>query len=110
MSKNFEITDKDYEFILFYNQAESALAEEIDKFKPINLDIAYLASKGIIKLRFDKNSVSSEVLNDFKNNIRNTLNEYILSTENIPASKVLLDLLHENKLTISLVESVTGVI
>ena len=108
LSKNFARTDKDYEFILFYNQAESALAQEIDKFKPINLDIAYLASKGIIKMRYDKNSVSSDVLKDFKNNIRNTLNPYILSTENIPASKVLLDLLYENKLTISLVESVTG--
>ena len=91
-----------------YKRQESALAEEIDKFKPINLDIAYLASKGIIKMRYDRNSVSPEVLNDFKNNIRNTLNAFILSIENIPASKVLLDLLHENKLTISLVESVTG--
>ena len=108
MNKNFERTEKDYEFILFYNQAESALAQEIDKFKPINLDIAYLASKGIIKLRYDKNSVPSEAIIDFKNNIRKTLNDYILSTENIPASKVLLNLLHEKKLTISLVESITG--
>ena len=108
LNKNFERTEKDYEFILFYNQAESALAQEIDKFKPINLDIAYLASKGIIKLRYDKNSVPSEALIDFKNNIRKTLNDYILSTENIPASKVLLDLLHEKNLTISLVESITG--
>ena len=108
LSKNFARTDKDYEFILFYNQAESALAQEIDTFKPINLDIAYLASKGIIKLRYDKNSVPSEALTEFKNNIRKTLNDYILSTENIPASKVLLDLLHDNKFTISLVESITG--
>jgi PncC family amidohydrolase len=36
------------------------------------------------------------------------MNEYILSTENIPSSKVLLDLLHEKELSISLVESVTG--
>ena len=108
LNKNFERTEKDYEFILFYNQAESALAQEIDKFKPINLDIAYLASKGIIKLRYDKNSVPSEAIIDFKNNIRKTLNDYILSTENIPASKVLLNLLHEKKLTISLVESITG--
>ena len=108
LSKNFERSDKDYEFILFYNQAESALAQDIDKFKPINLDIAYLASKGIIKMRYDKNSVPPEDLIDFNNNIRKKLNEYILSTENIPASKVLLDLLHENELSISLVESVTG--
>jgi hypothetical protein len=48
----------DYQFVLFFNQAESSLAAEIDKFKPEGLDIAYLASKGIIKLRFDRNSVS----------------------------------------------------
>ena len=108
LNKNFESSNKDYEFILFYNQAESSLAQEIDKFKPKNLDIAYLASNGIIKLRYDKNSVQSEDLISFKNNIKNTLNEYILSTENIQPSKVLLNILDEKKLTISLVESVTG--
>ena len=108
LNKNFESSNKDYEFILFYNQAESALAQEIDKFKPKNLDIAYLASNGIIKLRYDKNSIQSKDLINFKNNIKNKLNDYILTTENIPASKVLLNILDENKLTISLVESVTG--
>lgn len=108
LDKNYETTNKDYEFILFYNQAESSLAQEIDKFKPENLDIAYLASKGIIKLRYDKNSVSSDDIIKFKENIKNKFEEFILSLENIPASKVLLDILIEKKLTLSLVESITG--
>ena len=108
LNNKFTKVEKDYEFILFFNEAESALAEKIDNFKPEGLDIAYLASKGIIKLRIDKNSVSDSLLKDFKYQIENTLKENILSYENIPASKVLLNKLRENNYTISLVESVTG--
>ena len=108
LSKYYKSTNKDYGFFLFFNQAESALAQEIDNFKPKNLDIAYLASKGIIKLRYDKNSVNSEDLLTFENNIKQILKDYILSTENISSSRVLLDLLKKYKLKISLVESVTG--
>jgi nicotinamide-nucleotide amidase len=108
LNNKFTKVEKDYEFILFFNEAESALAEKIDNFKPEGLDIAYLASKGIIKLRIDKNSVSDSLLKDFKYQIENTLKDNILSYENIPASKVLLNKLKENDYTISLVESVTG--
>ena len=108
LKNNFTKVEKDYEFILFFNEAESALAEKIDKFKPDGLDIAYLASKGIIKLRIDKNSVNDSLLKDFKYQITNTLKDNILSYENIPASKVLLNKLKENNYTVSLVESITG--
>ena len=108
LKDNFTKVEKDYEFILFFNEAESALAEKIDKFKPEGLDIAYLASKGIIKLRIDKNSVSEDALKNFKNQIKDTLSNNILSYENIPASKVLLRELKAKNYTISLVESITG--
>ena len=108
MKDNFTKIEKDFEFILFFNEAESALAEKIDKFKPQGLDIAYLASKGIIKLRIDKNSVSDDALKDFKNQIKETLSDNILSYENIPASKVLLRELKAKNYTLSLVESITG--
>ena len=108
LKANFSKVEKDYEFILFFNEAESALAEKIDKFKPEGLDIAYLASKGIIKLRIDKNSVSNNALKDFKNQIDESLSHNILSYKNIPASKVLLNELKAKSYTISLVESVTG--
>ena len=108
LKANFSKVEKDYEFILFFNEAESALAEKIDKFKPEGLDIAYLASKGIIKLRIDKNSVSNNELKDFKNQIDESLSHNILSYKNIPASKVLLNELKAKSYTISLVESITG--
>ncbi len=108
LKDNFTKVEKDYEFILFFNEAESALAEKIDKFKPEGLDIAYLASKGIIKLRIDKNSVSDDALKNFKNQIKETLSGNVLCYENIPASKVLLRQLKEKNYTISLVESITG--
>ena len=108
LKDKFTKVEKDYEFILFFNEAESALAEKIDKFKPEGLDIAYLASKGIIKLRIDKNSVSEDALKDFKNQIKESLSHNVLSYENIPASKVLLRELKAKNYTISLVESITG--
>ncbi len=99
---------KEYEFILFYNQAESHLANEINKFKPKDIDIAYLASKGVIKLRYDKNSISKDEQNNFLLNIKNCFNEDILAYENVDISKILFDLLKINDLTISTVESITG--
>ena len=99
---------KNYEFILFYNQAESFLANEIDKFKPKDIDIAYLASKGIIKLRYDKNSLSKDDHKEFINNIEENFNEDILAYENIEISTILSNLLKLNKLTLTTVESITG--
>ena len=108
LKDNFTKVEKDYEFILFFNEAESALAEKIDRFKPEGLDIAYLASNGVIKLRIDKNSVSVDAFKDFKNQINETLSDNVLSYENIPASKVLLRKLKARNYTISIVESITG--
>ena len=99
---------KNYEFILFYNQAESFLANEIDKFKPKDIDIAYLASKGIIKLRYDKNSLSKDDHKEFINNIEENFNEDILAYENIEISTILSNLLKLKNLTLTTVESITG--
>ena len=74
-----EKDNTDYQFVMFFNQAESSLAAEIDKFKPEGLDIAYLAGKGIIKLRFDKNSVSNEQADMFLQNISEKFEDDILS-------------------------------
>ena len=101
-------TPKDYQFILFYNQAESSLAQEVNKYKPDQIDIAYLASKGIIKLRYDKNSITEENSNLFKEQLQETFGADIIAYENIDISKILFELLKENNLTLSLIESVTG--
>ena len=108
LKKNFSTSNKNYDFVLFFNQAESSLAEEIDKFKPKGLDLAYLASKGIIKLRYDKNSISEDKLKEFLNDLNDNFSDSILSYENIPASRALFNLLKEKKLTLSIVESITG--
>ena len=99
---------KDYQFVIFYNQAESSLAQEINKFKPNNMDIAYLASKGIIKLRYDRNSISEEEYILFNKNLNQVFYSEIISYENIDISKILLNLLQEKNITVSFVESVTG--
>ena len=99
---------KDYKFILFYNQAESYLASEINKFKPKVIDIAYLASKGIIKLRYDRNSLSKQDYEKFLIDIKDNFTDDILAYENVDISSILFDLLKSNNLTISTVESITG--
>ena len=99
---------KDYKFILFYNQAESHLASEINKFKPKDIDLAYLASKGIIKLRYDKNSILKKDYEQFLNDIKDSFNDDILAFENVEISSILFELLKSNGLTITTVESITG--
>ena len=108
LSKNYEKENTEYQFVMFFNQAESSLAAEINKFKPEGLDIAYLASKGIIKLRFDKNSVSNDQSDMFLQKIGETFEDDILSYENITVEKVLGNLISDSNLQISFVESITG--
>ena len=108
LKEKYTSSEKDYSFITFFNQPESLLAQSINKFKPASLDLAYLASKGIIKLRYDKNSVTKDELTNFINNIKNEFSEDILAYENISAPNVLFNKLIEQKLTISVVESITG--
>ena len=108
LKEKYTSSEKDYSFITFFNQPESLLAQSINKFKPASLDLAYLASKGIIKLRYDKNSVSKEELDNFINNVKSEFSEDILAYENISAPNVLFNKLIEQKLTISVVESITG--
>ena len=108
LSENFEKNDTDYQFIMFFNQAESSLAAEIDKFKPEGLDIAYLASRGIIKLRFDRNSVSKNEFDKFINKIDEIFSDDILAYENISVEKALGSLVAKNDIKVSFVESITG--
>ena len=108
LKEKYSSSEKDYSFITFFNQPESLLAQSINKFKPASLDLAYLASKGIIKLRYDKNSVTKDELTNFINNIKSEFSEDILAYENISAPNVLFNKLIEQKLTISVVESITG--
>ena len=108
LKEKYTSSETDYSFITFFNQPESLLAQSINKFKPASLDLAYLASKGIIKLRYDKNSVSKEELDNFIKNVKSEFSEDILAYENISAPNVLFNKLIEQNLTISVVESITG--
>ena len=108
LKEKYTSSEKDYSFITFFNQPESLLAQSINKFKPASLDLAYLASKGIIKLRYDKNSVSNDELTNFIKNVKSEFSEDILAYENISAPNVLFNKLIEQNLTISVVESITG--
>ena len=108
LENTYKGNKKEYKFILFYNQAESYLASKVNKFKPKDIDIAYLASKGIIKLRYDRNSLSKQDYEKFLIDINDNFTDDILAYENVDISSILFDLLKSNNLTISTVESITG--
>ena len=108
LQNEYDIKNKQYQFVLFYNQAESQLAQEINKFKPDGIDIAYLASKGVIKLRYDLKSISNKENLKFLQNLKDNFSEDILAFENIPLYTIIGNLLKEKNLTLSIVESVTG--
>ena len=72
------------------------------------IDIAYLASKGVIKLRYDLKSISNKANLKFLHNLKDNFSEDILAFENIPLYTIIGNLLKEKNLTLSIVESVTG--
>ena len=108
LNENFEQKETDYQFVMFFNQAESSLASKINDFKPEGLDIAYLASKGIIKLRFDRSSVEKEDADQFLKKLDEIFSDDILAYENVSVEKVLSNMIIKNNIKISFAESITG--
>ena len=93
---------------MFFNQAESSLASKINDFKPEGLDIAYLASKGIIKLRFDRSSVEKVDADQFLKKLDEIFSDDILAYQNVSVEKVLSNMIIKNNIKISFAESITG--
>ena len=84
---------------------------EISFKKLINLnmgDFYEQRCKGIIKIRYDRNSISEEEYILFNKNLNQVFYSDIIAYENIDISKILLNLLQEKDITVSFVESVTG--
>ena len=97
-----------YKYVSLYGIPESTLADKITEFKPDNLDLAFLPSKGVVKIRYDASKISSQderlfldnISENFKNNVINYSNESIIET-----------LSNELKLkskSVSFIESITG--
>jgi len=97
-----------FKYITIYGIPESNLATEINIFKPMNLELSYLPSYGVVKIRYDKSIVSDKNERVFLEGLDKKYSKNIVSYSNTSLQKVLVDSLSFRKENISIIESVTG--
>ena len=97
-----------FKYITIYGIPESNLATEINVFKPMNLELSYLPSYGVVKIRYDKSIVSDKNERVFLEGLDKKYSKNIVSYSNTSLQKVLVDSLSFRKENISIIESVTG--
>lgn len=101
--------------ILTANIGESFLAVEIEEIEdslPPHIKLAYLPKLGQIRLRLsgtgeDEDALKAEV-EAFAQQIINKVRRYVVIDKDVTLEKALLDIMDENKLTLSTAESCTG--
>ena len=97
-----------YKYVTLYGIPESSLAEGINKFKPQDMEIAYLPKYGVIKLRYDKNSIEKSLEDSFLNKINDLYQKNIVSHSNDSLEMTLYKKMTNSETTLSIVESITG--
>jgi len=98
----------EYKYLTIYGVPESNLSENINSFKPNSMELAYLPSYGIIKLRYDKQSITEDEESQFIDGLNTFYSENIISFSNKSLNKVVFDTLCNENKYLSLVESITG--
>lgn len=101
--------------ILTANIGESFLAVEIEEIEdslPPHIKLAYLPKLGQIRLRLsgtgeDEDALKAEV-ETYAQQIINKVRKYVVIDKDVTLEKALLDIMDENKLTLSTAESCTG--
>lgn len=106
--------------ILHYNIltagiGESFLAEaisEIEESLPAHIKLAYLPKLGQVRLRLsayggDEASLNAEI-KTYVDKISAAVDQYVVTTEDKPLEKAIMDYMQERKLTLSVAESCTG--
>ena len=97
-----------YKYVTLYGIPESSLAEGINKFKPQDMEIAYLPKYGVIKLRYDQYSIQKSAEESFLNKINDLYQENIVSYSNDSLETTLYKKMTNSETTLSIVESITG--
>ncbi len=108
IKKIYEGSNPKFKYVTIYGIPESALAAEINIFKPIGLDLSYLPSYGVVKIRYDKSIVSDKNERVLLEGLEKIYSNNIVSYSNTSLQKVLVDSLSFKKKNISMIESVTG--
>lgn len=115
LQQQFELPVIIHKTILTAGIGESAIAEIIADFEsnlPKEIRLAYLPNYGMVRLRltasgFNK-AATEKLVDDQFNQLKNLVNEYMVTAEDEPMQVVLGKLLFKNKKTISTAESCTG--
>ena len=115
LQQQFELPVIIHKTILTASIGESAIAEIIADFEsnlPKEIRLAYLPNYGMVRLRltasgFNK-AATEKLVDDQFNQLKNLVNEYMVTAEDEPMQVVLGKLLFKNKKTISTAESCTG--
>ena len=108
IKKMYEGSNPKFKYITIYGIPESNLAAEINIFKPIDLELSYLPSYGVVKIRYDKSIVSDKSERVLLEGLDKKYSKNIVSYSNTSLQKVLVDSLSFKKENISIIESITG--
>jgi nicotinamide-nucleotide amidase len=115
IEKTFQLPPLRHITILTHGLAESAMAVKIEPWEkalPASLNLAYLPSPGILKLRlscFDsETSNDSDLLREETAKLQSIIGNYIFGYDNDTIEEVTGQLLREKKRTLAVAESCTG--
>lgn len=110
--KKFGLQELAHRTILTHGIGESFLAEIIldweNRLRAANLEMAYLPSPGLVKLRVTSNQGDFKLVNTFCDELYSIIPEYIFGEGTITMQETLANLLLERNATLSLAESCTG--
>lgn len=115
LSKRYQLPSIYHRTILTAGIGESFLADkiaDIENVLPSYIKLAYLPKLGMVRLRLSTAENADEALiaevEHFAGQIEERVPEYWVSNEDVAFEKAILDLMEQNKLTLSLAESCTG--
>lgn len=101
--------------ILTANIGESFLAKEIEEIEdslPAHIKLAYLPKLGQVRLRLsakgDNEAELHKEVEDYARQIISKVNKFVVTDEDIPLEKAILNLMKSKGLTLSTAESCTG--
>ena len=112
VKEQFGISELAHRTVLTHGIGESFLAEIIEdwenRVRDEGLDMAYLPSPGLVKLRVTSTAGNQELVDKYCEELYPLIPEYIFGEGTITMQGTLADLLKERNATISLAESCTG--
>lgn len=112
VKEQFKISELVHRTVLTHGLGESFLANIIEdwenRLREIGLDMAYLPSPGLVKLRVTSKDGNANLVDKFCEELYQLIPQYIFGEGKITLQETVANLLVKNKKTISLAESCTG--